>query len=118
MVLGIAASFLSCTHSASRSTHSQPAVAGPRSQPVPVIIDTDIGGDIDDTWILAMLLMRPEVDVRLIVTDRDNTPAKTRLVAKILTRLDRTDVPIGTRVSIRYRRPDTGFSGDFTLQRR
>jgi hypothetical protein len=28
---------------------------------IPVIIDTDIGTDIDDTWAIAYLLNRPEV---------------------------------------------------------
>ena len=29
---------------------------------IPMILDTDIGGDIDDTWALAMLLKSPELD--------------------------------------------------------
>ena len=33
---------------------------------VPVILDTDIGGDIDDTWALAMLLKSPELDLKLV----------------------------------------------------
>jgi inosine-uridine nucleoside N-ribohydrolase len=76
---------------------ARPAAAAPR-QPVPIILDTDIGDDIDDTWALAMLLQRPEVDVRLIVTALNDTHAKTRLVAKMLDRLGRTDIPIGTGV--------------------
>ncbi len=40
---------------------------------IPVILDTDIGGDIDDTWALAMLLKSPEVDLKLVVTDYGNT---------------------------------------------
>ena len=33
---------------------------------IPVILDTDIGGDIDDTWALAMLLKSPELDLKLV----------------------------------------------------
>jgi inosine-uridine nucleoside N-ribohydrolase len=66
--------------------------------PVPVILDTDLGDDIDDTWALAMLLGCPQVDLKLVVTASDDTPKKTRLVAKILERIGRTDVPIGTGV--------------------
>jgi inosine-uridine nucleoside N-ribohydrolase len=65
---------------------------------VPVILDTDLGVDIDDTWALAMLLGMPHVDLRLVVTAFDNTPAKTRLVAKILQDAGRTDIPIGTGI--------------------
>ena len=64
----------------------------------PVILDTDIGDDMDDTWALAMLLGMPELDLKLIVTDYGNTPERTRLVAKILQRAGRTDIPIGTGI--------------------
>jgi len=66
--------------------------------PVPVILDTDIGDDIDDTWALNMLLGSPEVDLKLIVTAVNDTDRKTRLVAKILEAVGRTDVPIGTGI--------------------
>lgn len=66
------------------------------TKPVPVVLDTDLGDDIDDTWALAMLLKNPRVDLQLIVTASDNTPVKTRLVAKILEGMGRTDVPLGT----------------------
>lgn len=42
--------------------------------PVSVILDTDIGDDIDDTWALAMLLGMPQLDLKLVVTDYGNTP--------------------------------------------
>jgi inosine-uridine nucleoside N-ribohydrolase len=32
----------------------------------PVVLDTDIGLDVDDVWALAFLLRCPELDVRLI----------------------------------------------------
>jgi len=34
----------------------------------PVVVDTDIGTDIDDTWALALALASPELDVRLVTT--------------------------------------------------
>ncbi len=72
--------------------------AAAHGAPIPVILDTDIGDDIDDTWALAMLLGMPELDLKLVVTDYGNTPEKTRLVAKILERAGRTDIPIGTGI--------------------
>lgn len=62
---------------------------------IPVILDTDIGGDIDDTWALGLLLKCPEFDVKLITTSTDNTPLKAKLVAKFLEIVGRTDIPIG-----------------------
>ncbi len=37
---------------------------------IPVILDTDIGGDIDDTWALGLLLKSPELDLKLVVGDK------------------------------------------------
>ncbi len=63
--------------------------------PIPVILDTDIGDDIDDTWALMMLLRSPELDVRLITTDFGNTKYRTRLLAKLLQQLGHADIPVG-----------------------
>ncbi len=62
---------------------------------IPVILDTDIGLDIDDSWALGFILKCPEFDVKLITTSSDNTPLKARHVAKFLENVDRTDIPIG-----------------------
>jgi inosine-uridine nucleoside N-ribohydrolase len=62
---------------------------------IPVILDTDIGGDIDDTWALAMLLKSPELDLKLLVTDTGNTTYRARVAAKLLQIAGRTDVPLG-----------------------
>jgi inosine-uridine nucleoside N-ribohydrolase len=65
------------------------------SKKIPVILDTDIGEDIDDTWALGFLLKCPEFDVKLITTATDDTTIKARLVAKFLETAGRTDIPIG-----------------------
>jgi hypothetical protein len=67
------------------------ALAAPR----PVIFDTDICDDIDDTWALAVLLQSPELDCRLVTTAVGNTAAKARVVAKYLQEAGRSDIPIG-----------------------
>jgi inosine-uridine nucleoside N-ribohydrolase len=54
------------------------------NKPIPVILDTDIGGDIDDTWALAMLLKSPELDLKLVVTDTGNTTYRAGVAAKLL----------------------------------
>jgi inosine-uridine nucleoside N-ribohydrolase len=61
----------------------------------PVILDTDIGSDIDDTWALAMLLGCPELDVRLVTTASGDTTYRARLAAGILAAGGRDDVPVG-----------------------
>ena len=62
---------------------------------IPVILDTDIGGDIDDTWALAMMLKSPELDLKLVVTDTGNTTYRGKVAAKLLEAGDRADVPVG-----------------------
>jgi inosine-uridine nucleoside N-ribohydrolase len=62
---------------------------------VPVILDTDIGTDIDDSWALAMLLASPEVDLKLITTVSGETDYRGGLCARLLATAGRTDVPIG-----------------------
>jgi inosine-uridine nucleoside N-ribohydrolase len=67
----------------------------PALAPIPVILCTDIGDDIDDTWALVMLLKSPELDLRLVVTTYGKADYRARIVAKILTVAGRTDVPVG-----------------------
>ena len=65
---------------------------------IPVIFDTDIGGDIDDTWALALLVQSPELDVKLVTTAVGNTRSKAKIVAKFLETVGRTDIPVGIGV--------------------
>lgn len=58
-------------------------------------MDTDIGGDIDDTWALAMLLRSPELNPRLIVTATADTVYRAKIVAKLLQRNGRSDIDVG-----------------------
>ncbi len=48
---------------------------------IPVILDADIGSDIDDTWALALLLASPELDLKLLVKDHGDTVARARVAA-------------------------------------
>ena len=69
-----------------------------RAGTLPVILDTDIGDDIDDTWALLMLLRMPQFDLKLAVGDYGNAIYRTRLLAKLLELTGRSDVPIGIGV--------------------
>jgi inosine-uridine nucleoside N-ribohydrolase len=71
-----------------------------QSRRIPVILDTDIGGDIDDTWALAFVLASPELDLKLVVTDSHNARGKAKIAAKFLERAGRTDVPVGMGLTI------------------
>ena len=83
---------------------------------IPVILDTDIGNDIDDTWALGMLLKCPELDVKLITTASEDTTIKATLVAKFLELVGRTEIPIGIGKSKnRKKGPLYGWIKDYDL---
>jgi inosine-uridine nucleoside N-ribohydrolase len=65
------------------------------SEPVSVILNTDIGDDIDDTWALVMLLKSPELDLRLVTTTHGKAAYRAKLICRILEVAGRTDVPVG-----------------------
>ena len=61
---------------------------------VPVIIDTDIGGDIDDALALAFALNSPELDLRAVTTVNTDPAMRARIAAKMLRTFGREDVPV------------------------
>lgn len=67
---------------------------------IPVIYDSDIGDDIDDTWALCMLLKSPELDVKLVVGDQGKTVYRAKLFAKLLETAGRTDIPVGIGLKV------------------
>lgn len=82
---------------AADSAAAEPAMP---AQPIPVILDTDIGDDIDDTWALGLLLRCPELDVKLVVGDYGRPQYRARLLAKLLQAWGRTDIPIGVGIEV------------------
>ncbi len=69
------------------------------SKPIPVILDTDIGGDIDDTWALGMLLKCPELDLKMVLSDTGDTIYRSKIAAKLLEIANRTDVTVGIGIN-------------------
>jgi inosine-uridine nucleoside N-ribohydrolase len=62
---------------------------------IPVVLDTDIGDDIDDSWALALLLRSPELDLKLVVTDYGKPLYRAKVAARLLDAAGRNEVPIG-----------------------
>lgn len=62
---------------------------------IPVIFDTDLGTDIDDTWALAQLLRSPELEVKLVLSDAGDTRYRATLIAKFFEIAGRSEIPIG-----------------------
>jgi len=70
------------------------AQAAPAQAPIPVIIDTDAGDDIDDAFALATALADPRLEVLGITTAWGDTRTRVLLVRRLLAALGRTDVPV------------------------
>ena len=61
----------------------------------PVIIDTDVGSFIDDSFAIVYAAQSQELDIKLIVTCTNDTTARAKVVAKLMKMLGRDDIPIG-----------------------
>jgi purine nucleosidase len=64
-------------------------------RPIPVILDTDIGDDIDDALALSFALQSPELQLLAVTTVLQDREGRASLVWKILTLFGRTDIPVG-----------------------
>jgi purine nucleosidase len=64
------------------------------AQRLKIILDTDIGGDIDDAWALGLAMQSPALDlIGVTITDGD-TPARAKVACKLLHAGRRDDVPV------------------------
>jgi purine nucleosidase len=59
-----------------------------------VLIDTDIGDDIDDALALALALRSPEIDVQGVTTVFGDTQLRARLAAHVLRVFGREEIPV------------------------
>ncbi len=60
-----------------------------------IILDTDLGTDIDDHWALGMLLNIPDLQIDLVLTATGDTAYRAALAAKLLAVAGRNDIPVG-----------------------
>ena len=83
------------------SVHGQPApgVAPKNAAQQLVILDTDIGDDIDDAFALALLLQSPEIKLLGITTAFGDTELRARLVDRYLAAVDRRGIPVEAGVA-------------------
>jgi hypothetical protein len=63
-------------------------------QPIPILLDTDIGNDIDDVFALALVLTSPELELRGITTVGSNPQTRALMVCRILNAIGRHEIPV------------------------
>ena len=64
----------------------------------PVIIDTDIGSFIDDSFAIVFAAQSQFLDIKLVVTCSDGTTDRAKVAAKLLRMMGREDIPIGVGI--------------------
>lgn len=98
------------------------ASAAAPSHPVPILLSTDIGTDIDDAFALALILDSPaQLDLRAVTTVSGDTEARARLAAKMLWVDGRKNVPVaagvpGRKMPIAQTRWADGFTSPELLR--
>src|SRR5258706_11313412 len=72
------------------------ACSGQPSPSIPekIIIDTDIGDDVDDAFAVALALRSPELQILGITTAFGDTETRAKLVDRMLGEAGRADIPV------------------------
>jgi purine nucleosidase len=64
------------------------------SKPVPIILDTDIGTDVDDAYALVLAARSPQLDLRAVTTVYGNVAIRSAMTRKLLMMMGREEVPV------------------------
>ena len=90
-----------------------PALAEPPAR-VPVLVDTDIGADIDDAFALGLVLASPEFDLRGVTTVGAGAEDRAWIVCRFLRHAGAGDVPVAFG---RPPQPESGIGGQIQYRR-
>ncbi len=73
--------------------------------PTPVIIDTDIGDDIDDAFALALALASPKLEVVGVTAAWGDTQSRVWLIRRLLAAFGRNDIPVAQGIVTKSKTP-------------
>ena len=74
------------------------AAAKPAAAAQPVIIDTDIGDDIDDALAVGLALSSPELKIVGITSAWGDTALRARMLDRLLSETGRSDIPVAVGI--------------------
>jgi purine nucleosidase len=86
------AAAIAATLFSSRSPGEEPS--DKKRKAIPIILDTDIGTDVDDAFALALILVSPELDLRGVTTVGTDPQTRARIVCRFLAAVERNDIPV------------------------
>ena len=78
---------------------------GANTQPEKIIMDTDIGDDIDDAFAVALALRSPELQILGITTTFGDAEARAKIVDRLLGEAGRQDIPVAAGPSTKTNNP-------------
>ena len=67
------------------------------SRPIPIILETDIGGDVDDTYALVLAARSPQVNLLAVVTAYGNVALRSAVSRKLLLLMGKDQVPVARK---------------------
>lgn len=70
---------------------------------IPILLDFDIGEDIDDTFALALVLASPELDLRGVTTVGHDAHKRAQMSLRFLTAVGRKDVPVAAGIPLKQK---------------
>jgi inosine-uridine nucleoside N-ribohydrolase len=76
-----------------------PPLAQAQTTRTPVIVDMDIGDDIDDAFALGLLLQSPEIEIVGITTAWGDTALRVRLLERFLRETGHGDIPVAQGIT-------------------
>ena len=103
-ISGIALWLACCCCAAQVNVAARPAGAAQ-----PVIIDTDIGDDIDDALAVGLALSSPELKIVGITSAWGNTELRARLLDRLLSETGRSDIPVAVGIE-KHHKGEGAFS--------
>jgi purine nucleosidase len=82
------------------SLSAQTGTSGPRATATEkIIIDTDVGGDIDDAFALGLALRSPEFEILGISSAWGDTRLRARLLSRLLKETGRSEIPVAMGIA-------------------
>jgi purine nucleosidase len=105
--MAVSAAGPSCSGQGSTAAPAAGSAMAENAMAAKVIIDTDIGDDIDDAFALALALHSPELRVVGVMTTFGDTQTRAQLVDRFLGELGRPEIPVAAGVATAPKGPLT-----------
>ena len=84
---------------------ASPAQTQSPSHPTKIIIDSDIGDDVDDVFAIGLALVSPEVEIRGISSAWGDTQLRARMIDRLLTETNSSNSPVAEGIPTQSKTP-------------